>query len=436
MFATSSSRWRRDIAWIAAALALCCEPAVATPPQDAQSPPTAVPQDRASCERRYLQELGWRFVPGSGDAVEVHAGSPCDRTSLEAAHAAGDLRVAFPAAQQTDRAPPVADIAALLRHPATLCAYKFRVGAATRAAVDKLVANEGFRFSAVQTGWIGFGAGGAEAKGWTRVHSWGRGYRPDDSGATAIEAFYTQAVRAECGVGRQVAQYATLLELFGAEGFDRAFAREDVLIGTFNTLQAMSNVLLGEHAGAMVADGRARATARMGRQGFAGLPGFIFHVYPKSTLSDLNNQAENFVVYEVDADAAAALREHGGFEWYNERNLELWQLAQGIDRRGRRWFERLLFEHDAARRRWVAPDERAALARIDAILADPFYRGFRVYVHPKGVKPVAYHIARLLDRNPRTPYRIELGLHNVHTTLYERYASHRIDACMAAGAVR
>ena len=33
--------------------------------------------------------------------------------------------------------------------------------AATQRAVDKLVANERFRFSALQTGWIGFGPGGA-----------------------------------------------------------------------------------------------------------------------------------------------------------------------------------------------------------------------------------------------------------------------------------
>jgi hypothetical protein len=60
-----------------------------------------------------------------------------------------------------------------------------------------------------------------------------------------------------------------------------------------------------------------------------------------------------------------------------------------------------------------------------ALLSDPFYREFEIYVHPKDVKPVGYHIARLLDRNPRTPFRIELGLHNLHTTIYERWAAQR-----------
>ena len=63
------------------------------------------------------------------------------------------------------------------------------------------------------------------------------------------------------------------------------------------------------------------------------------------------------------------------------------------------------------------------------MLADPFYRDFHIYVHKQGVKPVGFRIARLLDRNPRTPFRIELALHNLHTTLYERYLAHRVGEC-------
>ena len=54
-----------------------------------------------------------------------------------------------------------------------------------------------------------------------------------------------------------------------------------------------------------------------------------------------------------------------------------------------------------------------------------------IYVHRQGVKPVGFHIARLLDRNPRTPFRIELALHNLHTTLYGRYVAHQLAACRA-----
>jgi len=135
----------------------------------------------------------------------------------------------------------------------------------------------------------------------------------------------------------------------------------------------------------------------------------------------------------VDADAAAALREHGGFEHYNERNRAIWALAKSMPvYRPKRYFERLLFERDAELRASLPPAAQATLAQLDAELADPFYRGFRVYVHRQGVKPVGFHIARLLDRNPRTPFRIELALHNLHTTLFDRYMAHALRGCAAA----
>jgi hypothetical protein len=146
----------------------------------------------------------------------------------------------------------------------------------------------------------------------------------------------------------------------------------------------------------------------------------------------VHNQAENFVVYDVSSDAADALRTHDGFEYYNERNREIWSLAGSLHlKRQKRLFERLLYERDPVLRAGLAPDAQATVARIDRLLDDPFYREFLVYVHKQGVKPVGFHIARLLDRNPRTPFRIELGLHNVHTTLYDRYIAHRLRACAA-----
>ncbi|MBW8809446.1 MAG: hypothetical protein JF591_11560, partial [Lysobacter sp.] len=77
---------------------------------------------------------------------------------------------------------------------------------------------------------------------------------------------------------------------------------------------------------------------------------------------------------------------------------------------------------------------RITVAKIDRLLADPFYRGFAIYVHKLGIQPVGFHIARLLDRNPRTPFRIELALHNLHTTLYDRYVGYRLAQCADASA--
>lgn len=382
------------------------------------------------CEQEALAALGWRFVPADVAAPAIDAGLPCDRASLAEAHAAGDLVVRVP--DHLDATRRAALHAELRAHPATVCAHGFAIGAATRRAVDRLVANRGFRFSLLQIGWIGFGPTGSARDGWEPTVSFGRGYRPRGRNSEAIAGFYEGQVRAECGVGRQVAQYAAQAELYGATGFDAAFAADEIVIGTFNQLRASGSVLLGAAAGDFVRDGLARKASAQGRQAFMGLPGFIFHVFDRRYLDDIHNQAENFVVYDVDAAAAEALRTHGGFAHYNARNREIWELARtlpGFD--ARRYFERLLHGRDPDLRAALDAGSRATVARIDALLADPFYRGFHVYVHKLGVRPVGYHVARLLDRNPRTPFRIELGLHNVHATLLQRFVDHRAATCTA-----
>ncbi|ALN63258.1 putative exported protein [Lysobacter antibioticus] len=385
------------------------------------------------CKTRLLQELGWRFVPVAASkieasTIEIHPGAPCDRADLNEAQAAGDLVVKIPSGLDGRARDRLDD--ALLAHPATVCAYDFRLGEATRRAVDRLVVNRGFRFSAVQVGWIGFGPTGSARDGWRPIAWFGRGYRPSGANSRAIETFYSGQVRGECGLGRQIAQYATQAELYGMNGFDTEFDADEIIIGTFNRLHSTRSILLGSSAGRFAHDGRAVAAARQGRQAFMGRPGFVFHVFDRNSLDDLNNQAENFVVYDVSAQAAAALRRHGGFEFYNRRNREIWQLARPLQPyRSKRFFERLLHERDPALRAGLPADAQRTLARLDAELADPFYRGFEIYVHKQGVKPVGFHIVRLLDRNPRTPFRIELALHNLETTLLQRYFNHRLKAC-------
>ncbi|WP_342315877.1 hypothetical protein [Lysobacter sp. FW306-1B-D06B] len=380
------------------------------------------------CKMRLLRELGWRFVSSEEHSAQIHPGIPCERADLAQAQAAGDLVVRFPARLDAASRARLED--ELLRHPATACAYSFALGAATRRAVDRLAGNPGYRFSALQMGWIGFGPTGSARDGWKPIALFGRGYQPRGSNMRAIEAFYAGQVRSECGVGRQIAQYATQAELYGGEAFDTEFDPDEIVIGTFNRLHSTRSILLGSSAGTFTRDGRAVAASRAGRQAFMGLPGFIFHVFDRSTLDDLNNQAENFVVYDVSADAAAVLREHEGFEYYNDRNRAIWSLARTLPgRKPSRYFERLLHERDPALRAALPAQSQATLARLDAELADPFYRGFDIYVHRQGVKPVGFHIARLLDRNPRTPFRIELALHNLHTTLYERFVASRLEAC-------
>lgn len=385
----------------------------------------------SSCEQGLLQRLGWRFETAAVDAPQIAGGPVCTRASLQAAQQAGDLRVRWPAEMAEDARQAV--LQRLLDDPATLCAYTFVLGAAAQRAAQALQHNPGFRFSGLQLGWIGFGARGAAVQGWQNTRSFGRGYTPQQGNSRALDAFYHGNVRAECGVGRQVAQLATQRELYGDAAFDEGFSAGELSIGTFLGLHDTDSILLGAQAGAFFADGKAVRTAAMGRSAFLGVPGFIEHVGDKATLDDLSNQAENFIVVDVGAEAAQALATHGGLAWYDQRNAELWTLAQGIPRLGRRYFERLLYERDPALRAQLQPRYRATLARMDQLLDDPFYQQFVIYVHPRGIRPIGYHIIRLLDRNPRTSFSIDLALHNLHTTLYRRWREAQLRHCAATG---
>ncbi|MBA0272176.1 hypothetical protein D7U77_05940 [Stenotrophomonas maltophilia] len=395
------------------------------------APAWVVAAPSPDCTQGLLQRLGWRFEEASLTAPQVRGGPVCTRASLADSQAAGDLQVRWPAALPA--AARQALLQQLLDDPATVCAYAFELGAATRRATSALQGNPTFRFSGPQLGWIGFGLQGAPAQGWQRTRSFGRGFVPRAGNSHALQAFYSGAVRAECGVGRQVAQLATQRELYGDAAFDTGFAAEELSIGTFLALHDTDSILLGAHAGDLFADGKAVRTSAMGRQAFVGVPGFIEHVYDKGTLDDLSNQAENFVVVEVGEGAAQALALHAGLAWYDQRNAELWKLAQDIPRAGQRYFERLLFERDPQLRARLAPRYHAALVRMDQLLDDPFYQQFVIYVHPRGIRPIGYHIVRLLDRNPRTPFSIDLAVHNLHTTLYRRWREAQLRHCAATG---
>lgn len=385
----------------------------------------------ADCTQGLLQRLGWRFDEAALSTPQVHGGAVCTRASLAESQAAGDLHVRWPADMSATARQAL--LQQLLDDPATVCAYAFELGAATQRAATALQGNPGFRFSGLQLGWIGFGLHGAQAQGWQRTRSFGRGFVPTASNSQALQAFYSGNVRAECGVGRQVAQLSAQRELYGDAAFDAEFAAEELSIGTFLALHGTDSILLGAHSGDFFADGKAVRTSAMGRQAFVGVPGFIEHVYDKGTLDDLSNQAENFVVVDVGADAAQALATHGGLTWYDQRNVELWKLAQDIPRIGQRYFERLLFERDPDLRARLEPRYHATLARMDQLLDDPFYQQFVIYVHPRGIRPIGYHIARLLDRNPRTPFSIDLAVHNLHTTLYRRWREAQLRHCAATG---
>lgn len=377
-----------------------------------------------SCEQQVLQQLGWQFKVSAASA-DVNAHTVCQAASLQAAQNAGEL-VFNPVSSTPD------GLQAALRGSASRCAFQFKVGAAGQRASRKLSHNSDYRFTALQTGWVSFGGQGSAAQGWQQTRSFGRRFQPLHGNTQAFDAFYHGKVRTECGTGRQITQLTLLRELFGDAAFDQVFSAEELSVGTFVSLHDSDSVLLGRHAGEMVADGSGSLTAALGRQAWLGAPGMLVHVKPPRFLDDINNQAENFVVVAVTEDAQQQLAQQQGFATINQTNTRIWQLSQQLSMVGNRYYERLLIERDERLWQDLPAAQKPIATAMLALLQQPFYQGFDVHVHPMGRKPVAFHIARLLDRNPRTPFKIELTLHNLPTEIYNRWVQSQLAACRAA----
>lgn len=375
-----------------------------------------------SCELDVLQQLGWRVVPTDSvkQSSPFNTAAVCQSVDLQDAYQQQLLQLPdnFSPSQLQDA----------LHSQASRCAFQFKVGKAVQQATQRLMANPHYRFTALQMGWVHF-SDAVSAKQWQQTKNFGRRFQPKLSNSDAAQVFYSGRLRAECGTGRQIAQIATLRELFGDAGFNQAFTAAELSIGTFMSLHDSDSVLLGRNKGQLFADGSGVKTAALGQQAWLGTPGFIVHVKEAKYLDDMSNQAENFVVVDVSAKAQQQLAASGGFAKFNRDNEQFWQYSQQISMVGKRYFERLLIENDVALWQGLPAKQRAIAEKMRAILEQPFYQEFVVHVHPMGNKPIAYHLARLLDRNPRTPYKIELALHNLPTEIYQRWLNTQLAQC-------
>lgn len=372
------------------------------------------------CEAQVLQQLGWQAAPQSAQPWLQDA-LICQMSNLKAAQ--NQSLLYYPSHWHQD----VAVLQAALNSQASRCAFQFKMSDAVQAATQKLSLNARFRFTAVQASWVNFGT--RERSLWQQTRSFGRRFEPKYSNSQAFEVFYSGKVRAECSTGRQIAQIATLRELFGDEDFNRVFTASELSIGTSVSLHETDSVLLGRHKGEWFQDGSGRKTAALGRQAWLGAPGMIVHVKEASYLDDVSNQAENFVVVAVSEAAQQQLSQGQGLTRFQRDNVQLWQLSQSINQVGMRYFERLLIEKDSTLWQALPPAQRIVAKQMLALLQQPFYQEFLIYVHPMGIKSVGFHVARLLDRNPRTPYTIELALHNIPTEVYQRWLQAQLQNC-------
>jgi len=65
------------------------------------------------------------------------------------------------------------------------------------------------------------------------------------------------------------------------------------------------------------------------------------------------------------------------------------------------------------------------------MLQDPFLNETQIYVHPFGPRNIAWHIARLAQLNPRTPYMLRFYPDVMHRGVLNRWVKSQLDDCQS-----
>ena len=363
----------------------------------------------ARIELHVLMGLGWRVVSHPGAGIDVHAGTPCRRTSLRAAQQAGDLQIRVPAAVSAEAATAfAARLPALLDGLASRGAYNLRLAAATDRATGKLMTNVKRgnyifpRFLVFETPFWQL-----DPPAGTWVEQGGGVYRARGAPSKAIEAFYTQRAATECYAGQQVAVFASQYELYGARAFDAAFRPAEIAIGGPPAIQATP---FGQYT-RNDRDYRWRALffgpppytkdpgvalAELGPKAFPGLAGVL-----RNQVRTRTN--ENLLFVSVTPRASEALRTRGGFARVNALMRTAWPASR------------------AASQWWMGRGYREQHRRkLKTILDDPLLSEIVIYIHPYGAVPLKTIV---IDKMKRVPTPVELGLyfHGKEDAFFQRY---------------
>ena len=452
----------------------------------AKDPAWVNPLDRYSmaCKERVLHELGWTV---EGDAAISSPQLLHDPKCFAAAQPSGWLPhnvlklppVLWSEFQGKTQSPKpgsmvmsantALDIA--LQADGSQCMFQQKFNRAIRGTIEWLSAwyNVLYQFPVwtKKDVWLG------DVKYWHQVGCVTKGgnggsnicYAPDQAYLSqAIENLEKQPVAVDCSVGVDLAEYIALARVFGpqlAAAFSdfpfRAHANGPVLNARFyagHDAYESPSALMGKYSvetfdgphSEVTFDWSGRARATLGPQAFIGAMGDIRSVYGPKFIDDANNKAENFIIDDVNNEALAALMAAGGVQGFDAPLSEIWQLAEKLRGEvGPAGLESLLVlvklgEHLPVDRLplrirvMVAMDGNVKVVRetyfkLAQLLSNPFLRDTKVYVHPLGVEPIAYHILRLALINPRTPFLIRFNYDTIHGEIFNRWLKIKLDQC-------
>jgi hypothetical protein len=383
----------------------------------------SVLDDEQLCELGFLEHLGWRFHIDAGvTELTVRGGHPARHDTLAAAQAAGTLRVLVPPgldAEQARAAWP--QLATLADAHASREAYKHRLAVATRRATARLskmteesrfvfpeilglVHSPVFVFHMPKTEW----------------HEEEKMYFATRSATRAIEEFFRLGATAECYTGQTLALFTTQYELFGPDWFDVMFDADEIVVGRPHHVidtRLLANVKYERPyvwRALLVEPSRQRmdpilALAPHGRTAFVGLAGVVLNQDPDAFTND------NCIIVSISQRALDTLAANGGTDHLAREAGRVWEQANKA--KGLLSFLRAS-ECDAAER------------EVDALLAQPIFREFMVYVHPDGVVPLG-DILRKKIPDADTPVTLRVNMNGLDDAFYQRFRAAYRRGCLA-----
>jgi len=361
-------------------------------------------------ELHYLEHLGWRFLPGDGgETVQVLGGVPCQRESLEAARAAGDLRILI--------SPTITDeqlrnfgltLPGISESMPSLGAWNHRLMLATRIATQKLsAAADADRYVfpkllVLDSPWWRLSPPKPE---WVKR---GKLWHPRNSCAQAIYAIYTKDGTAECYVGQAVALWAAQYEVMGHAWFDKAYNTEEIWLGRPHLLDGLpfswNNPAKDYHRRRSLYILPQRQNEDPG-----AVLGELGHIALAGKCGIIQNQDdgyfcnENFVIVDATPRAAAQLRLKGGFQYVASQTAEALELHKST-------------------KNMLAPGDEIFRKRqaVESILDQPIFTEINVYIHPFGVLSLREIIEKKLKQKTAA---IEISLYSTGRdfAFYQRY---------------
>jgi len=400
----------------------------------AQMPTTSVNLRNYSwqCKVSALKKMGWSILPTS-EGNSVTAPELCETKSIQ--QLGLQLKINL---NDTNERNIHNTIEEAFLSPGTNCAYQSQLNAASIKATRKLKSNHLYIFTPFWT--KDDMRLGTLKKEWQRVTCAGRCFIPTQGEtANAIQALYGSIFSSDCGVGLELAEMATVKELFGSEKFSSQFSREEVMVGDIQALPESKSFMRGKNASTILPPNGLNY-AGAGPEYFVGVSGYVGSVFDESYLDDKANQNENFMVVSVSAKAAKTFLENGGLTYYDDYIKKVWETTKGISKDELQTLEFVAYQNRLAKatditlQNNMAPDTGIVSDRtveVLNLLKDPFLSETQIYVHPFGPRSISWHIARLARLNPRTPYNVRFYPDAMHAGVYDRWVKSLLDDCLA-----